>query len=1138
MLDDLRSYLDSSGIKYTIADDNLSIGAKTCHICSEVGGKIIDIKSWGLLDYCDEYDWQIFSFGGRWYYSTNKEATLTPLEYVGEAKLPLFMRSFLGVHGAMEILSGSRLYPEWVQKAKFLGLESLGICERNTLSGAVKFQLACKKAGIKPIIGMSFNVKTPTIDFVVKAFVRDEEGWANMLKISKAVSIDNVGFIPLEQLLECEQGLSVIVDPKSTDYKLFEGLGIVNWYYTLDTSEYVSSNADNDFFTNLGSFVDSHLEPIAAPDAYYLERDHAYAIEMLNAIKGKVTKKFTTKHWFMDENEYFAELEELFKGAKKAEKFFVEACQNLEKVSNGCNFTIPEMSPSARHLPEYNMTPEELEKYGTANVMLESLVAEGLHTKIPSKLHPRYLAQIKLELEVLDLGNVRHYFLILWDIIRWSREQGILVGIGRGSAAGSMVAYLMDITGLDPFDYDLIFERFLNPGRVVASLPDIDVNFSGKRRDEIKSYITEKYGADQFCDVGTYTNLKPKSLIKELGKIMEGYEHYVLNEITKYWPNGTNTMEDVFRLSAKDKRTKAFLHKHPALVNDCRLISHQPKAESIHACATIIVPNDKTIFEYIPVKWMIRDGKRVLISQWEGPELEATGFLKEDILAATNLDKYEMILNRIKADTGEEVNLVDIPLDDQVVMAYFHRGDNSDVPQFGTSGLTQFCREMKPDNIHDLIAAVALYRPGPMEQGYHKQFVKRKNGLEEVTYLPECEAITKDTYGVICYQEQVMRICQHVGGLTLAEADSIRKAMVKKDINSIGKFIDQFKTNAIEQHHIPSDEVDALWEILLSFSKYAFNKSHSAAYSIESYQGQWLKHYYPLQFWATAFSFASDDQYAGFLAEIFRSNEGLHMHPPNINISKDSVTANKETGDMYWALKGVKGVGEVAYSQIIAERDKNGVFSSFGDFLERNTWKANKKEGIEGSKVNKTTIESLIATGAFDDIEDIIEPAERDILLQEYRKLKKVKVDAEKDYYSSGNIGENWYWGLRQKELCGIAQFDYENIIGRYFDTPLLCPPEDIEMLSEGEFTTVIGYVEEVVERNTRKGDKMLSITLEHNFAPIHITIWGNHYKAHANVLDNCAGKILCLSGVAKYDDYHGRTTIYSDNDGNINTLD
>ena len=840
-MNELLEHLEKFKIIHSTDDGVLEIGGKACYIC-KAAGKVADVTTMKLLDFDLDFELQIFKFGGVWYYSESDELTLNRIEYMGECRRIAYFDGFLGVHGAMDILSGSRLYPDWVKKAKHLGFTSLGICEHNTMAGIVKFQLACKSGGITPIIGMSFDVNTPDGKLVLKAYVKDEIGWGNLLKINKAINITNGGFIDISELDGLGEGLFIVADVKYSKFEAVSKITALDITYTLEPVEFISTSVDNEYILNLQKFIESDLEPIAIYDAHYLEKDHAFVRELLAKIGKKTSTKRPTNQWFMGDIDWIQGIYGLPIDEGKATNLVTLALKNISMVVSGCNFTIPEMSPETRYLPSYNMTPEEIEKYGNSSNMLEVLVEEGLQKKIPVADHPQFRERIKAEFEVLDIGNVRDYFLTLWDVIFWARSKGIQVGIGRGSAAGSVIAYLTDITRVDPIEYDLLFERFLNPGRVQKSLPDIDVDFSGKRRGEVKEYIMSRYGEDQFCDVGTYTNLKPKSLIKEIGKIEYGFEHYILNDITKYWANDMETVQDIIATGGKDGRTKKFINDNPELINDCHLMLLQPKAESVHACATIIVPNDKTIHEYMPCKWMISGGKKTLTSQWEGPELEAVGFLKEDILGVELLDRYEMVINRIKEDLGEDLDLEDIPLNDHEVMEMFKRGDNADIFHFGSTGLTGFCKELKPDNINDLIAANSLYRPGPMEQGFHKQYVKRKNGIDDVSYLPQCEEITKDTYGVLCYQEQIMRICQHVGGLTLAEADSIRKAMVKKDLNAIGKFVDQFKESAINKWKIPSGEVDTLWETLLSFAKYAFNKCISGDDQLLMYKGNSLYH--------------------------------------------------------------------------------------------------------------------------------------------------------------------------------------------------------------------------------------------------------------------------------------------------------
>lgn len=1119
-MEKLKSYLDDIGVIYSLEGDFIVISGKTYNLC-ESEGNIID-EDYQLVGVNEESDYQVFEFGGKYYYSDTYDPKFNELRYVGLSEhYDSKFTSFLGVHGQMEILSGSRLYDDWVSKANFLGIKSLGICELNSLAGLIKFQNACQEGGIKPILGMSAIVKDSGSEFVLNLFIKDEIGWQNMLKINKEINILNGGFIHIEDIKKMLGGIIVVIDTKGTNFNSFKASFEPNWYYTIEPIEYALTSKDNAYFDNLVDFLKSSLNPIMMYSSYYLESDDAFIIPLMESISKQSHGSKAINQHFMPLNEY----EELLVDGYgvSIEPIIEDGLANLRLISDSVEFFVPPMTPERRHLPEYILSPEEEEEYGDADTLMQAIIENGLHEKIPAENHPEYRKRIEHELSVIRDGNVTNYFLILWDIILWARGEGILVGVGRGSAAGSMVSYLMDITRIDPFKYNLLFERFLNPGRAKVSLPDIDVDFSGERRGEVKEYIMSKYGKNQFCEVGTYTNLKPKSLIKEYARL-EGMEHWHINEMTKFWPE-IESFGDIIKLANSDGRAKQFIKDNPSLVNDLNLLLGQPKAQSIHACATIIAPDEKEIFDQIPVKWMVRDGERTLVSQWEGPELESVGFLKEDILGIKQLDKYEMILELIHRDKGENIDLYSIPLNDPDVLAYFQNGDNSDIFHFGSVGLSGYCKEMKPQSMDELIAGIALYRPGPMHAGFHKKYIKLKNGLSDVTYPPQCEDITKDTFGLLIYQEQIMLICQHVGGLSLEEADSIRKSMVKKDLESISKFTDRFFDYATNHWKIPIDEVTELWDLLVGFAEYGFNKSHAASYTITAYYGQWFKHYYPTQFWETAFTFAKDTDYSRYLSEIHNSGK-VKMNPPDINISSDRVVS--KDGRMFWSLKSVKGVGEKAYEQILKVREEVGSYNSLEHFITVNSWKADKKNGIEGSKVNKTTIEALIASGSFDVIEDINEYKQRSILIEEFRSLKKIKVDAEKDWFTNGQVDQNWFWATKQKSLSGVSFLDYDEIVRDVFEEPYYNKPEDIDEAMEYEDVKVCGFIDSIIIRKTRKKQNMASIVLEHNFETINVTIWPDDYEENKGILKDSVGKILFMDGKVRFDEYKGSNTVYS----------
>ena len=1111
MQKNLEDYLDENRIEFIEENGFILIGGvKFLHI-SPIDGLILDKNN--RFPHEKRSDNVIFEFGGNFYYSKFEKFELNELRYLGDNTYLISDNSFIGVHGGMDILKGSRQYHEWVKKAKFLGIKNLGIAELDTLAGTMKFQIECNKSGIKPIIGMQVTVlDSNESKHLVNLYTKNEIGWSNLLRINKVINVDNQGKpITNLQLRKFRDGLSAVYNVNTITYTQYKSESRLSNNFSISLVRFKSNKLELDYLKELKKFInDDSLKPILLTNAYYLEKHHSRVkkeLKQIAKIPGKI-KEF---------NEYFHTNEEILfyyeDRTNNCQDLFERSLLNLEELVSGCKF---EIQQGARNLPKYKMNESEITKYGKDGQedLFWDLIQSGASKKIPKDKTDEYLKRIDTEWEVIEYGNVMDYFLILWDIVKWARSQGILVGDGRGSAAGSLVSYLLDITKVDPIEYDLLFERFLNKGRVEKSLPDIDVDFSGHRRNEVKEYIISKYGYDYFCSVGTYTNLKPKSLIKEIGKL-NGHEHKDLNYITTLMGDSDEFI-DIFNEAQKVPQIKNFVLDNVGIINECRLMNLQPKAESVHACATIIVPDGKQIYEWIPVKLMNKGGEHILVSQWEGGELESAGFLKEDILGILQLDKYEMIINLIKDECGVEIDLHSIPVHDESLYEYFRKGWNSDIFHFGSVGLTGYCKEMLPDNIEDLIAALSLYRPGPMENGFHKQYIKRKNGDEEVYHFPNMESITKKTFGILCYQEQIMQTCVTIGGLPLSNADDIRKSMVKKRVDEIEKYSVRFHEHAISELGMDPNVVEDIWKTLLKFASYGFNRSHAASYTIIAVYGMWFKVNYPLQFWSTAFSFGDDKTYPRFLSEINKIG-GIKVRSVDINLSGSTVNSDIETNALYWSLNSVKQCGDKSYSQIVEDRELNGEYLNFDNFLTRHVRK--------GSKVNKAVIENLIICGAFDNIELISDITDRYALVEFYHNYSKFKGDPSVKFT---NPDSKIWWSLKQRELCGLSIIDFFDIKSENFNKKDWDTPSEFDLYGDGSIVNVCGYVQDVIIRNIRGGKKMATIMLDNNYENFTITIWDKELRKFKKLIEDSKNKVLLFRGVLKYDNYHKEIRVFS----------
>lgn len=1110
----MEEYLLSNYITFEKIDENLFIIDGSRFLFVEPKNGVLFNENFQLLlspvEENIKTDYYVFRFGGRYYYTESYlEPILNPLKYIGNFNPKLgFNYSFLGVHGGYEILNGSRLYEDWVKKAKFLKVNALGICERNTLAGALLFQKACEKSSIKPIIGEEITVREDNdYQFNIKLYPIDNEGWRRLLLINKEINVDNNGFIRYKSFLEFirDNNFFIILDPKYIDYdKVFPIELNFECFYQLDPVEYALNDRDEWYLKNLKKFVRSHIPPVAISDAYYLDREDFFIKKQLNTIANKYDYD-SRNQFFRSIDEYFDDVMSLFNlEDETAVPIFMASIENLNKIVSGVKFKIP---TGERHLPKYELTEEEINIYGDSETLFWSIIEEGFKNKVSSNNHEEYIKRVQEEYRVIKMGDVIDYFLILWDIINWAKRNDIVVGIARGSAGGSLISMLMGITELDPIKFDLLFSRFLNEGRILKSLPDIDTDFEADKRALVKAYIEERYGKNYVCSVGTYTTLQVKGIIKDFSKIF-GAKFEDVNIITKKFL-GDESFTDLFKLATVDRRLKKFILAYPEVINAIPLVYGQPKASSIHACAMVIFPKDGIMFEHVPMKLHDSD----IVSEWEGSEIESSGYLKEDILGVRQLDKFGNIIRLIRENHGVDINISDIPLDCEKTYMNFHYGFNSDVFHFGSAGLTQYCRELKPTNIEDLIAGISLYRPGAMESNYHNEYIKLRAGEKQVEYMWGTENSTNKTYGLLVYQEQIMQIFVDVGGFSHVEADDVRRAMVKKDREILQKYKQRFLMNAINMG-CPKLQAEDIWEKLERFSQYGFNRSHAAAYAITGYISQWFKIHYPIEFWATAFKHATEDQYPLYMSEIYLAG-GIDIVPPDINLSGKFVSPNFKTNSIHWGILSIRDIGDIASDQIIGVRDTIGKYFSFEDFIQRNVFK--------GSKVDKRVIENLIMSGAFDIVEGIRQPIERFNLVEQYYTLTRREITDGVLFNNSEFVSENWWWVLQQKRLCGVAFFDYDYLCSnlqvpgyRYID------PKELVRFNEDNSNLnaiVAGYVIEVNVRNSKKGE-YADVLIESNYNFIPIKIWAEQWSQLSSVIEDSEKKILIINGTISWDNY------------------
>jgi DNA polymerase-3 subunit alpha len=616
--------------------------------------------------------------------------------------------------------------------------------------------------------------------------------------------------------------------------------------------------------------------------------------------------------------------------------------------------------------------------------------------------------------------------------------------------------------------------------------------------------MEKRFGKEQVCSIGTFTTFRPKGLIKDLARNLS-IDFAESNLITSILREGDNAPIDVIRRSCSEPKLKSFIKKNSDIFYMMPTLLNQQKTQSIHACAMVVFPSVLSASEWAPMRMQ----QGLMVSEWCGGELDDAGFLKEDILGIKQLDKFTSILKLIEKNGKEVPDIYNLPYDREVYR-YFGNGWNGDVFQFGTSSLSDYTRSMKPQTLNDLIAANALYRPGPIENGFHTTYVKCKNEGKAPEYLWGTQEITKDTFGLLVYQEQIMKIFQDLGGLTMKEADDVRRAIGKKKMEDIKSWRSKVETECLKNGATEKEFVK-LWETIIEFARYSFNKSHSTAYAVTGYISQYLKVNYPIEYWTTALDYGGEKDMLTYLSEILQSKQ-IEIKPPDVNNSGTHMTSNQDTSTIFWGLESIKGIGEETAAHIIKERKENGDYKSFADFYSRHNFK--------GSKVKKTTYEALIACGAFDQLYEFYgEEERRRFLIRRYRILKKVKVrNPERDAYSSVDINHRWWWNLQQKKLTGLATIDYEQICEDMEVESKFCSISEFNQMNEKAiFRSFGGYIVECKIGKTKKG-KYARLTVEHNYKLFKVIIWPEQYYDYEDQLKNCEKKLIVFDGDLKYD--------------------
>lgn len=871
------------------------------------------------------------------------------------------MKDFVHLHCHTEysLLDGASQIEKLVLRAKELGMNSLAITDHGVMYGALNFYQIAKKHGIKPIIGCEVYVaprsrkeKIAKIDdknYHLVLLAENQIGYKNLLKLVSAGWTDGFYYKPRvdkEILAQYNEGLIALsaclageVAQKLLNEQIKEAkkaalayqniFGQDNFFLELQDQGLLEQKMLNKQLLSLAAELNIPL--VATNDIHYVAREDAQNHDVLLCIQTGATLTDSNRLSFTGEEFYLKTAEEM------AEKFPLPALENTVLIADRCNVNL---DFTGFHLPYYQVPAGyTLESY------LEELCSQGLKKRY-QPITKEVEEQLTYELGIIKKMGYSAYFLIVWDFINYAKQKGIYVGPGRGSAAGSLVSYCLGITDIDPLQYNLLFERFLNPERV--SMPDIDVDFCYQRRDEVIEYVVEKYGQDKVAQIVTFGTMAARAAIRDVGRALDlplgqvdKIAKLVPAELDMTLEKALATVRELQQIYQQDETVKN-------LLDTAKSLEGLARHASVHAAGVVISRDPLT--DHVP---LTKTSDGVVTTQYTMGNLEKIGLLKMDFLGLRTLTVLGECVRLVEENQGIKINLSTLPLDDKQVYQMLSQGETAGVFQLESSGMRNLIQQMKPEKIEDLIALLALYRPGPLGSGMVDDFVKRKQGLKEIEYFhPLLEPILKDTYGVFVYQEQIMKTAQEMAGFTLGQADLLRRAMGKKDSATMDKQKEVFAQGA-EEKGIARELASKIFDLMAHFAGYGFNKSHSAAYGLISYQTAYLKKHYPCEYMAALLTSVMDHvEKVALYLEVVRQM-GIEILPPDVNQSALNFTVDK--GSIRFGLAAIKNVGRGAIENILQLKDKDGLFTSFLDFCQR----------IDSRLVNKKVVENLAKTGAF-----------------------------------------------------------------------------------------------------------------------------------------------------------------------------
>lgn len=1037
----------------------------------------------------------------------------------------------LHVHTEYSLLDGSNKINEYVARVKELGMNSAAITDHGVMFGCIDFYRAAKAAGIKPILGCEVYVapgsrfdreigQAEDRYYHLVLLAENNHGYENLMKIVSKAFVDGFyykprvdmdllqgyheGIIALSACLAGEVAKNITrgmyEEAKSAALRYEKIFGKGNFFLELQDHGIPQQQRVNQQLLRMSQ--ETGIALVATNDVHYTYDTDAEAHDILLCVQ--------TRKLLSDENrmryeggQYYVkspeEMAELF-------PYIPEALENTQKIADRCEV---EIEFGVTKLPKFDVPAPY-----TSWEYLNKLCYDGLKERYSGDL-TELEKRLEYELGVIKTMGYVDYFLIVWDFIRFARDHDIMVGPGRGSAAGSLVSYTLGITKLDPIKYNLLFERFLNPERV--SMPDIDVDFCFERRQEVIDYVVEKYGKDRVVQIVTFGTMAARGVIRDVGRVMD-LPYAQCDAIAKMIPEELNiTIDKALKMNPELKNLYTTDEMVKKLIDMSRRLEGLPRHTSMHAAGVVI--SQKSVDEYVP---LARASDGSIVTQFTMTTLEELGLLKMDFLGLRTLTVIQKAVKLIEKNKGISLDMDHVDYNDKAVYDMLGAGKTEGVFQLESAGMTSFMKELKPESLEDVIAGISLYRPGPMD--FIPQYIEGKNNPDSIHFLcPQLEPILSATYGCIVYQEQVMQIVRSLGGYTLGRSDLVRRAMSKKKAAVMEKERQNF-VYGNEEEGVPgcvnrgiSEEIaNKIYEQMMDFAKYAFNKSHAAAYAVVAYQTAYLKCHFPVEFMAALMTSVIDNppKVADYILSCRRM--GIAILPPDIN--KGDSTFSVDGGGIRYGLSAIKSIGKPVIEAIVAERNQRGDFTSLRDFIERMT----------GKDVNKKAIENFIKAGAFDEL-----PGNRRQKMMVYAQILDAIVQ-EKKNMMAGQMSLFDFVSEEEKTAYEIHMPDVEEypkeaklafekeVLGIYISghpleeyetcwrknisavTTDFMPDEESGQpkVRDGQQVIVGGMITEKTIKYTKTNKVMAFLTLEDLLGTVEIVVFPRDYEKNVRLME------------------------------------